>query len=123
MGPFGHKTENLQFGETEHTFPHSTYHCWYNNSLYVKKEQERDKEEQIGGKENEVNNDACQHSTTVVIQPVLRILLRTAQVLAHRKNMTVGVAKTKKRKITIKVDAEPHLCDTSQSRLAHRTQC
>lgn len=89
----------------------------------MKKEQERDKEEQIGGKENEVNNDACQHSTTVVIQPVLRILLRTAQVLAHRKNMTVGVAKTKKRKITIKVDAEPHLCDTSQSRLAHRTQC
>ena len=98
VGPFGHKAEYLHLGEKEHALPCRRHHRRHNNGLHVKMTRGRDEEEQIGGKEDEVDYDAGEHSAATVVQPVLRVLLRTAQVLAHRKNMPSVCRKQKTRK-------------------------
>ena len=122
VGPFGHKTKNLQLSENEHALPRYRHHSWHYGSLTVNRKRIGYKKEQIGGKEDEVDYDAGEHSAAAVVHPVLRILLRTAQVLAHRKRMT-GVCQKQQQTGINKWDAIAHSCDTSQSPFVRRTQC
>ena len=122
VGPFGHKTENLQLGENEYALPRCRHYRWHNGSLTVNTKRRGYQEEQIGGKEDEVDYDAGEHSAAAVVQPVLRILLRTAQVLAHRKRVT-GVCQKQQQTGISRWDATAHSYDTSQSPFVRRTQC